>query len=151
MMQRRKLPKLNDDVIAVAFDPTEIMLRKSGKQYYGQEKHLIKIEDGCVIFDPSVAEEFGLQIKTNVHTALQSSDRYTALIYYAGDGYWIDLVTDTQQSTRSAWLSHEEYGTKIMLIGVDCKDVPTIEGMRRIVEDNLNEGIEVYKKKVMHD
>lgn len=38
-----------------------------------------------------------------------------------------------------------------MLIGVDCKDVPTIEGMRRIVEDNLNEGIEVYKKKVMHD
>lgn len=37
MLQTRKI---NKELVAVSFEPTEIMLRKSGKEYFGKEKYL---------------------------------------------------------------------------------------------------------------
>lgn len=60
MMQTRKIRK---DLVAVSFAPTEIMLRNSGKQYYGKEKMLVHLVGDTVIIDKSVAREFGIVIK----------------------------------------------------------------------------------------
>ena len=55
--------KISDAAVAVSFDPTEILIRKSGKQYFGKEKALARITDGKLVIDESVAEEFGIEIE----------------------------------------------------------------------------------------
>lgn len=59
MLQKRKISK---DVCAVAFEPTEIMLRKCGKEYFGTEKPLAVIKDGKLYIFEDVAKEFGVEI-----------------------------------------------------------------------------------------
>jgi hypothetical protein len=54
--------KINENTVAVAFNPQDIMLRPSGKQYYGQEKTLATIKGNKLIIDCAVADEFGIDI-----------------------------------------------------------------------------------------
>lgn len=58
-----QIKKIRKDLVAVSFSPTEIMLRSSGKQYYGKEKMLAHLVGDTLIVDESVAREFGLVIK----------------------------------------------------------------------------------------
>jgi len=53
---------INKDVCAVAFEPTEIMVRKRGKAYFGSEKNLAVIRDGRLYIFEDVAREFGIEI-----------------------------------------------------------------------------------------
>lgn len=59
MLQTRKI---NNDLCAVAFEPTEIMVRKSGKAYFGKEKYLAHIKNGKLYIHEDVAKEFGIEI-----------------------------------------------------------------------------------------
>lgn len=59
MLQTRKI---NKELVAVAFEPTEIMIRKSGRDFFGKEKYLAQITDGKLYIYPDVAEEFGIEI-----------------------------------------------------------------------------------------
>lgn len=54
--------KIGSDLCAVAFNPTEIMVRKSGKQYFGKEKTLVKLDNEGLLIDEEVAREFGIKI-----------------------------------------------------------------------------------------
>lgn len=60
MLQTKKIRK---DLVAVSFDPTKIMLRNSGKQYYGKERMLVRLVGDTLIVDEAVAKEFGILIK----------------------------------------------------------------------------------------
>lgn len=42
--------------------PTEVLLRKSGKQYYNTEEALVEIKDDRVTFRPEIAEKYGLEV-----------------------------------------------------------------------------------------
>lgn len=53
---------INKDVCAVAFGPTEIMVRRRGKDYFGAEKNLAVIRDGKLYIFEDVAREFGIEI-----------------------------------------------------------------------------------------
>ncbi len=66
MLQTKKIrnkTKSDGGCVAVSFDPTEILLRKSGKTFYGSEERLTWIEDDTLYIDKSVADDFGLAIK----------------------------------------------------------------------------------------
>lgn len=54
--------RIGHDRVAVSFDPTEIMIRRSGKQYYNTEKHLVYIRDGVLHIREDVAAEYGIKI-----------------------------------------------------------------------------------------
>lgn len=54
--------KIGDDMCAVAFNPGEIMVRKSGKQYFGKEKTLVRLDNKGLVIDKEVAREFGIKI-----------------------------------------------------------------------------------------
>ena len=54
--------KINKNSCAVSFEPTEIMVRKSGKAYFGTEKHIAVIKDNKLYIYPEVAKEYGLEI-----------------------------------------------------------------------------------------
>lgn len=54
--------KVTSDVCAVAFDPTEIMVRQSGRKYFGKERGLVKLDGNKLIVDSTVAKEFGIEI-----------------------------------------------------------------------------------------
>lgn len=54
--------KIGNDLCAVAFNPTEIMVRKSGKQYFGKEKTLVKLDNEGLVIDEDIACEFGIKI-----------------------------------------------------------------------------------------
>lgn len=56
--------KITSDLCAVAFDPTEIMVRQSGRQYFGKEKILVKLNGNKMMVDSAVAKEFGIEILT---------------------------------------------------------------------------------------
>ena len=55
--------KINKDTVAVSFHPYEIMLRKSGRVYFGKEKTVVNIVDGTIYIHSDVAKEFGLEVK----------------------------------------------------------------------------------------
>ena len=57
MLQTRKIGK---GLVAVSFGPTEILVRKSGKAYFGQEKCIASVEDGVFKVDIDAARELGL-------------------------------------------------------------------------------------------
>ena len=59
MLQTKKISK---DAVAVSYDPTAIMLRKSGREFYGTEKRVVFIKDGELVIDEDVAREFNLKI-----------------------------------------------------------------------------------------
>ena len=58
----RKLDPPHDNVVAVSTEPTHIMLRKSGKKYYGSEDTLVSIDNGVVTVDTRIAIQYGLQV-----------------------------------------------------------------------------------------
>lgn len=60
MLSSKKVAK---EVCAAAFSPTEILLRKSGKQYFGSEKALANLEGTTLTVDETVASEFGITIE----------------------------------------------------------------------------------------
>lgn len=53
---------INKESCAVAFEPTEIMIRKRGKTYFGTEKPLAILRDGKLHIFPDTAKEFGIEI-----------------------------------------------------------------------------------------
>lgn len=55
--------KISDDICAVSFGPTEIMVRKTGKSYFGTEKTLAAIRDGKLVVYEDVAREFGIEVQ----------------------------------------------------------------------------------------
>lgn len=59
MLQTRKI---NKDTVAVSFEPTEILLRKSGKSYFGTETPLARVKDNKLIIDKKAAEKFGIEV-----------------------------------------------------------------------------------------
>lgn len=59
MLQTKKIDK---ETVAVSFAPTEIYIRKSGKEYIRKEKCLIKIKGKEVIISQKVLEEFGFKL-----------------------------------------------------------------------------------------
>lgn len=59
MLQTRKI---GNGLCAVSFDPTEILIRPSGKQYFGTERSLARVKDSKLIVDPAVARAFGITI-----------------------------------------------------------------------------------------
>ncbi len=60
MLNRKKI---NNDVVAVAWEPTEILLRKSGTEYYDTEEAVVEIRDGHLVINTRVADAFGLKIE----------------------------------------------------------------------------------------
>ena len=59
MLQTRIIDEEN---CAVAFEPTEIMIRKRGKVYFGTEKTLAVLKNGKLYVYPDAAKEFGIEI-----------------------------------------------------------------------------------------
>ena len=53
---------IDEENCAVAFEPTEIMLRKRGRAYFGKEKTLVTLRNGKLYVYPDVAKEFGIEI-----------------------------------------------------------------------------------------
>ena len=53
---------INDNTCAVAFSPTEIMVRKRGKAHFGEEKALAVLRDGKLYISTDVAKEFGIEV-----------------------------------------------------------------------------------------
>lgn len=53
---------INDNLCAVAFEPTEIMVRKRGKAFFGTEKNLAVIKNGKLYIFEDIAKEFGIEI-----------------------------------------------------------------------------------------
>ena len=59
MLQTKIIDKEN---CAVAFEPTEIMIRKRGRAYFGKEKALAMLRDGKLYISEETAKEFGIEI-----------------------------------------------------------------------------------------
>lgn len=57
---------INNEFCAVAYDPTEIMVRKRGKTYYGTEKQLACIKDGKLHIFMDVAKEYGIEVVNEI-------------------------------------------------------------------------------------
>lgn len=53
---------ISEELYAVAYNPTEIMVRKRGKAFFGTEKYLARIKDGKLYIFEDVAKEFGIEI-----------------------------------------------------------------------------------------
>ena len=53
---------ISEDLCAVSFEPTEIMVRKRGKINYGKERILVDIKGGKLFIHEDVAREFGVEI-----------------------------------------------------------------------------------------
>lgn len=93
MLQTKKVGK---DLCAVAFDPTEILIRKSGKAYFGKELPLATLKDNTLVVDERVAQEFDIAIKLTNHSPagceLEGYERYQ-LEWMIAHGYSIrDLI-----------------------------------------------------------
>lgn len=53
---------INDNICAVAYDPTEIMVRHRGKVYYGTERQLVALRDGKLHIFMDVAKYFDIEV-----------------------------------------------------------------------------------------
>lgn len=60
MLQSKIISK---DACAVSWGPDEIMVRKRGRDYYGKEETLARIQDGKLIINCDVARKFGIIVK----------------------------------------------------------------------------------------
>lgn len=56
--------KISDDNVLVLFEPSEIMIRKSGKIHYGTERSLITFKDNKMVIHTDTAKEYGITIET---------------------------------------------------------------------------------------
>ena len=57
---------ISEELCAVAYDPTEIMVRKRGKKFYGTEKNLTVIKNGKLYIFEYTVKEFSIEVcKTN--------------------------------------------------------------------------------------
>lgn len=62
MLQTKTIRK--NEAVAVAFAPTEIMVRAAGRENYGKEEFLCQIVNGnTLLIDNTVAEKFEIGIK----------------------------------------------------------------------------------------
>ena len=55
--------KCGNNVIAVANAANEILLRHSGKEFYGKEEELVYLTEGMLIINLDVAEKYGIKIE----------------------------------------------------------------------------------------
>ena len=62
MLQKRKI---NMDTVIVSYEISEMMIRRSGKTYYGTEEELINIKNDKIIVNADVAKKYGLTIEIN--------------------------------------------------------------------------------------
>ena len=62
MLQKRKI---NMDTVIVSYEISEMMIRRSGKTYYGTEEELINIKNDKIIVNVDVAKKYGLTIEIN--------------------------------------------------------------------------------------
>lgn len=62
MFQKRKI---NMDTVIVSYEIPEMMIRRSGKTYYGTEEELINIKNDKIIVNADVAKKYGLTIEIN--------------------------------------------------------------------------------------
>ena len=53
---------ISEELCAVAYDPTEIMVRKRGKNFYGNEKNLAVIRNGKLYIFEDTVKEFDIEI-----------------------------------------------------------------------------------------
>ena len=61
MVQAKVISK---ELCAVAYAPSEILIRHRGRNFYGTEKTLAHIDnEGNLVIDEGVAHEFGIQVK----------------------------------------------------------------------------------------
>jgi len=73
---------VNKEVCAVAYDPTQIKLRKRGKAYFGTEKNVALLKDDTLYINKDVASEYGIKIvfeETNNNNDDEHIDRITEL------------------------------------------------------------------------
>lgn len=85
MLQTRKA---TDDIVAVAGNPMEIFLRKSGKAYYGTEKPLVMLQGTKLVLNRATAEIFGIEIEIKDAPMLTTRTQMKQL--KAGDKFWIN-------------------------------------------------------------
>lgn len=63
MLQTKKLnPAQKGSPVLVSFDPSEILIRQSGKASYGKEQQLVRVSDGEIHINKTAADNFGLAI-----------------------------------------------------------------------------------------
>lgn len=55
--------KVNENAVAVSFDPREILIRKPGRSEYGNEQVLVSIKDNKIQINKDVAKQFGISIE----------------------------------------------------------------------------------------
>lgn len=60
MIQTTKIAK---NLVGVTFDAKEILLRESGKAYFGTEKPVVTVKSDRIVINKAVAERFGLAIE----------------------------------------------------------------------------------------
>ena len=99
--------KINNGVVAVAYDPTQILVRNSGKAHYGSELALVQIKDGKVILNESVARDFGLTIDVIKRDIMK----------IAGEAFdlmdWIRGAESGGVDPVRVWLESEQEGDKV--------------------------------------
>ena len=66
---------INKNTCAVAWNPTEIMVRNRGRDYYGTEETLVRITDGVLIINFEVANAFEIPIKSTAGIVVEEPDR----------------------------------------------------------------------------
>ena len=54
--------KINKEVVSIVYDSPAIYLRNSGKQYYGTEVPVIRIENNEIHVNKENAEKFGIKV-----------------------------------------------------------------------------------------
>ena len=60
-----KQKKISEDLVAVSFGPEDIYLRRAGKDYYNDEKCVVKIEDGKLYVNTEALKGFGIELSTD--------------------------------------------------------------------------------------
>ena len=63
MLQTRKI---NKNTVIVSHEIPEMLIRKSGKAYYGTEVELINIKNNTIIVNADVAKEYGLTLTIKI-------------------------------------------------------------------------------------
>ena len=59
MLQTTKIAK---DLVGVTFDSKELLIRKSGRKYFGTEEAIVTLEKDRIIVNKTIADKYGLLI-----------------------------------------------------------------------------------------
>ena len=57
--------KIGNGLCAVAYEPTEIMVRSCGRENFGKEKTIAKVVDGKLLVFESALKEFGIEVMSS--------------------------------------------------------------------------------------